>query len=87
MLPCLTKKFFGFECLGCGIQRSLMLLFKGEFMAAFVMYPAIYPLIGLGIYLFLGQFYQIKHESRITSILAILSVVMISLNYIIKHFL
>ena len=28
MLPCLNKKLFGFECLGCGLQRSIVLLFK-----------------------------------------------------------
>lgn len=45
MLPCLSKKLFGVDCFGCGIQRSLVLLFRGEFEAAFYMYPAIYSMI------------------------------------------
>ena len=44
MLPCLNKKLFGVDCLGCGIQRALSLLIHGEFIAAFKMYPAIYTL-------------------------------------------
>lgn len=42
MFPCLSKTLFGVACLGCGFQRALLLLFKGEFEAAFWMYPAIY---------------------------------------------
>lgn len=45
MIPCLSKKLFGIDCLGCGMQRSLVLLIKGEFYDAFLMYPAIYPML------------------------------------------
>jgi uncharacterized membrane protein len=50
MLPCLSKTLFGIECLGCGFQRALFLLFQGNFIAAFKMYPAVYStLLFLGI--------------------------------------
>lgn len=42
MLPCWSKKYFGLECMGCGSQRALFMVFKGDFMDAFVMFPAIY---------------------------------------------
>lgn len=45
MLPCTNKMLFGGDCMGCGIQRAIALLLEGEFVAAFYMYPAIYPLI------------------------------------------
>ena len=45
MLPCMSKKLFGVECLGCGTQRALILLLKGEFVEAFKMYPPIYTLV------------------------------------------
>jgi hypothetical protein len=45
MLPCLSKKLFGIDCFGCGIQRSFVLLMQGEFEAAFYMYPAIYSML------------------------------------------
>lgn len=45
MAPCLSKKLFGIDCFGCGIQRSFVLLIQGEFEAAFYMYPAIYSML------------------------------------------
>jgi hypothetical protein len=42
MLPCLSKTLFGVECLGCGFQRSFLLVLQGNFFEAFQMYPAIY---------------------------------------------
>ncbi|HOD11109.1 MAG TPA: DUF2752 domain-containing protein [Flavobacterium sp.] len=42
MMPCMNKKLFGVECFGCGTQRSLALLLKGDFVGAFNMYPAIF---------------------------------------------
>ena len=45
MIPCPSKTLFGIECLGCGLQRAILLLLQGEFRAAFLMYPGIYSLI------------------------------------------
>ena len=84
MLPCLTKKFFGIECFGCGFQRSLALLFQGEFIAAFKMYPGIYPLIFLGIFLIFNFFFKIKNAEKIKITLVVLSIVFIVTNYILK---
>ena len=61
MLPCLNKKLFGFECMGCGLQRGISLLFHGEFIAAFKMYPAIFTLIPLAIIIITSFFYKFKN--------------------------
>ena len=42
MLPCMNKSLFGVDCLGCGAQRSLLLIFNGDFAKAFYQFPAIY---------------------------------------------
>ena len=42
MLPCMNKSLFGIDCLGCGAQRSLLLLINGDFTNAFYQFPAIY---------------------------------------------
>lgn len=84
MIPCLNKKLLGFECLGCGGQRALALLFQGEFVAAFKMYPAIYFLIPLFIIIAINIFYKFKNSNKLISILAILSVATILISYIIK---
>ncbi|WP_379953338.1 DUF2752 domain-containing protein [Dokdonia sp. R78006] len=84
MLPCLNKKYLGFECMGCGIQRSISLLFKGEFIEAFYMYPAIYPLIALLGFLMLNQFTNLKFANKGVIFLAILTVATIIISYTIK---
>ena len=38
----MNKKIFGIDCMGCGTQRALALVLKGDFSAAFHMFPAIY---------------------------------------------
>ncbi|WP_347926399.1 DUF2752 domain-containing protein [Pontimicrobium sp. SW4] len=84
MLPCLSKKLLGIECFGCGFQRSLVLLFQGDFIAAFKMYPGIYPLFLLGIFILLNFFFKIKNSEKIKITLVVLSIVFIVANYILK---
>ncbi|MEE9364729.1 MAG: DUF2752 domain-containing protein [Cellulophaga sp.] len=84
MLPCLNKKLFGFECPGCGTQRSIALLFQGDFIGAFKIYPAIYTLILLLGFILADTFYKIKYASYIIITLAISSVILIITNYIFK---
>ena len=60
MLSCHIKQQFGFECIGCGMQRSIVHLLKGEFVDAFYMYPAIYTLIIMFGYLLLHLKFNFK---------------------------
>lgn len=85
MLPCLNKKFFGVECLGCGLQRSISLLIQGEFTAAFVMYPAVYPLLSLLIFVGVNFFYQVKFYGKIVAILGGLTALVMVVSYLLKY--
>lgn len=87
MIPCLNKKILGIECLGCGMQRATAFLFSGEFTAAFKIYPAIYTLFFLGIFLILSIFIKIKYSETIKAVLMISSILLIILNYTLKHLL
>lgn len=84
MLPCFTKKLWGIDCPGCGLQRSLVLLCKGEFGAAFEMYPAIYPILFLLGFIVLDKIYQFKFSNTITLLLTIITAGTIVTNYILK---
>ncbi|WP_040250533.1 DUF2752 domain-containing protein [Psychroserpens mesophilus] len=86
MLPCFWKQTFGIECLGCGIQRSLSLLIHGDFVGAFYMYPAIYSLILLFIFLIIHLKFQLKNGHKIILGLFILNISIIIINYYLKHF-
>lgn len=84
MLPCLNKKLFGVDCMGCGMQRSMALIFKGEFVDAFYMYPAVYSLIILFLYIGINIFFKFKHSNKIIGALAIITVTTIIISYINK---
>ena len=84
MLPCFTKKLFGFDCPGCGLQRSLVHLVKGEFGAAFEMYPAIYPMLFLFGFLAVDKMFSFRFSNIITIVLMVTTVATILTNYILK---
>lgn len=84
MLPCLNKKLLGVECMGCGMQRAIALIFQGEFAAAFQMYPAIYSLITLFLFIGINIFFKFKNSNKVIGALAILTVATIIISYIIK---
>ncbi|RAJ26505.1 uncharacterized protein DUF2752 [Gelidibacter algens] len=84
MLPCLNKQLFGVECLGCGIQRATILLFKGEFVLAFKMYPAIYTLFLLALFLIFNLFKKFKYDYGLKMGLISLNVAIIVISFLIK---
>ncbi|MDK2772686.1 MAG: DUF2752 domain-containing protein [Flavobacterium haoranii] len=86
MLPCMSKKLFGVECLGCGTQRALILLLKGEFVEAFKMYPPIYTLVILFLFLFLHIVDKSRNYTRIVISLAIINLIIMILSYAYKMY-
>jgi len=86
MLPCFSKQLFGVECPGCGLQRAVLLLFQGEFLEAFKMYPAIYPIMALFGFLLADQLFKIKYANKIVISLMISSVLFILVNFFLKFF-
>ena len=84
MLPCLNKELFGIDCLGCGAQRALVMVFQGEFAAAFKMFPAIYPILVLLLFLIINLFFKFKGDWHIKAGLILVSAVVIIVAYINK---
>ena len=84
MIPCINKKIFGIECLGCGMQRATALLFTGEFAAAFKIYPAIYPLLLLLCFLVLNFFMKFRFAYPIKISLILITAVTVIVSYLIK---
>jgi len=87
MIPCLNKKYLGFECMGCGLQRSVALIFKGQLADAFFMYPAVYTIIALFGFIIINHFKNFKLGNKIIIILALLNVVVIICSYLLKLYL
>lgn len=86
MIPCLSKTLFGVECLGCGFQRSLLLLFKGDITGSFQMYPALFTsLLFLGL---LGFHFIYKGiiSQKLIVIVALINVLFMVAGYFYKHY-
>ena len=84
MLPCLNKSLTGVDCFGCGGQRALLLVFKAEFTRAFLMFPAIYPILLLLAFLVLNLFVKFRYDFQIKITLIIFSGAVMLICYLIK---
>ena len=45
MSPCFIKSHFGFDCPGCGMQRAVIALLRGDVIQSVHYHPALIPLI------------------------------------------
>lgn len=84
LFDCPIKKTFGIDCLGCGFQRSVVLLFEGKFIESFKMYPATIPIFCVWTLLILHLIFKFKHGARWIQYLFILCATIILINYIYK---
>lgn len=85
MLPCMHKKLFGVECMGCGTQRALNLLLHGDFIGAFKMYPALFTTLLLFIFIFLHFIDKKRKYHKIIIFLAIINAIIMVFAYIYKR--
>ena len=85
MLPCLFKSILGIECLGCGVQRSALLIFSGNWVKGLHQYPSIIPLIILLSTLIIGFIHKNKKLKVFNRYFAIFTFICIVLSYLIKH--
>ena len=84
MIPCMHKKLFGIDCMGCGIQRAIALIFEGDFVEAFHMYPAIYTLILFFASIFLHLVDKSRNYNKIIAGLAIVNGIIMAVSYFYK---
>jgi hypothetical protein len=84
MIPCLSKKLFGLDCPGCGMQRSVILLFEGDFSSAFQMFPAIFTTIILFIFIGLHFIDKTRNYSKLIIPFAVLNAAIMIVAYFYK---
>lgn len=84
MLPCMNKQLFGIDCPGCGMQRAIQFIFNGEFLNAFKMFPAIYSLALLALFLVLHLFDKSRDYQKLIIGTAILNAAIVIISYIYK---
>lgn len=84
MLTCPSVKYYGMQCPGCGMQRSMIALLQGDFLRSLQTYPALLPLMALCIYAMLHLKYKFIPGSKVIIALQLLVVVTGAGHYIYK---
>ena len=82
--PCPFKQLTHFDCPGCGIQRSFVLLIKGDLSDSFFMYPALVPIILLFAMLLLHVTLKIRNGAIILKYMYFFCTGIILVSYIYK---
>ena len=83
-LTCSYREWLGIECPGCGFQRALVLLLRGEFWASVEMYPPLIPILLLFTLLGLHLGFRFKQGALWLKYGFIFCITLIALNYIHK---
>ncbi|WP_062055146.1 DUF2752 domain-containing protein [Aquimarina longa] len=84
LLQCPTKELIGVNCLGCGFQRSFILLIKGNLIESFLTYPALIPLLLMFGYLITHLMLRFKNGAKTLQYFYILNSILIIINYFAK---
>ena len=83
-LPCLFKKYFHFDCPGCGFQRSIIALLKGDIAESFFMFPTTFALIIFFVFFFTNNKYQIAHRKIVLNVGLIFIFTVFTTSYLYK---
>ena len=84
LIPCPTKYFFGIECPGCGMQRSIIELLKGDILESIKLYPPLIPLLILFAILVVNLKVNSVAWQKTLKYSFIANVVIILVNYVFK---
>jgi hypothetical protein len=84
LLACPFKDHTGLDCPGCGLQRAVLALAKGEIGNSFQLYPAAMPMIALVLFIPAHLKFDFKHGALLIKLTYGLIASIIILNYIYK---
>ena len=84
MLPCFYKHFLGVECPGCGMQRSIIALLKGNLYESFLLYPPLLPFLTLLVLLITQLLFKFKYGAQTLKWVFIFNAMVIVINYLYK---
>lgn len=84
LLPCPTKYFFGMECPGCGMQRSIIELLRGNLIESIKLYPPLIPMLLMLVVLVINLKVNSAVWQKVLKYFFVANVAIILINYIFK---
>jgi len=84
LLACPFKSYFGYDCPGCGLQRSIVSLLEGDFLASFKYYPATIPLVFIIIFTAFHLKFDFKVGASVIKFAFLGIAAIVFINYIYK---
>lgn len=84
MLTCPSKKWLHMDCPGCGLQRSVIALFRGDIHTSLSLYPATIPLLVLVAFTALHLKFDFRHGAAVIKYLQLGAASIILVFYIYK---
>ncbi len=82
--PCPFKMMTGCDCPGCGLQRSILQMIRGNIQESIQMHPAGIPMVLLLIFIFLQLKMKWSFGSRITIIGIAIILLLSFIHFILK---
>ena len=83
-LQCPSKKLFGIDCHGCGLQRSVIALFRFDLAASWRVYPPGIFIVATMLFMMLHLLFGFRQGAFILKMLYIVSAITVVINYTYK---
>jgi len=83
-IACPIRDVYGFDCFGCGFQRSLTELMHGNFLKSFEFYPPLIPLLIFFLSFLIHLAVPVKNGNKILKYLFLTASISVILNFSIK---
>jgi hypothetical protein len=84
LLTCPFKDATGIDCPGCGLQRSMLSLLKGDVVDSFLYHPAGLPSLALVVLLITHLKFRFSWGARVLTALYILTALLTLGHYVLK---
>lgn len=84
MLTCPSKSFFLMDCPGCGLQRSLIALLKGDIALSWQLYPPSMFIVATILLLVAHLIIGFRNSLLFLKIMFIITISVMTVNYIYK---
>jgi hypothetical protein len=84
LISCPSKKFLHIDCPGCGLQRSIIALLKGDLVSSLHLYPATIPIFATLVFLMFHLKKQYVNGALFLKRLYVLCTAIVAIHYVYK---